>query len=93
MWSLYYKLCDAYDKEFKIWKAVNDLPISYSLCEIDKMVKEEYNEMMYTNINTKRKNTDYLFDENEIHNLFKKQGFKILSTHNSELMINFIVQK
>ncbi len=35
----------------------------------------------------------YLFDEPEIHNLFKKAGFKILSTHNSELMINFIAEK
>ena len=35
----------------------------------------------------------YLFEEEEIHNLFKKTGFKILSTHNSEMMINFIVEK
>jgi len=35
----------------------------------------------------------YLFKEKEIHNLFKKIGFKILSTHNSEMMINFIVEK
>lgn len=35
----------------------------------------------------------YLFEEPEIHNLFKKIGFSILSTHNSEMMINFIVQK
>ncbi|RLG12014.1 hypothetical protein DRN73_03830 [Candidatus Pacearchaeota archaeon] len=35
----------------------------------------------------------YLFDEKEIHNLFKKIGFKILSTHNSEMMINFIAKK
>ncbi len=35
----------------------------------------------------------YLFDEEEIHNLFKSVGFKILSTHNSEMMINFIVEK
>jgi ubiquinone/menaquinone biosynthesis C-methylase UbiE len=35
----------------------------------------------------------YLFDEKEVHNLFKKVGFKILSTHNSEMMINFIVEK
>ncbi len=34
----------------------------------------------------------YLFDENEIHNLFKKK-FKILSIHNSELMIRFVVEK
>lgn len=81
MWSLYYKLCDAYDKEFKIWKAVNDLPISYSLCEIDKMVKEEYNEMMYTNINTKRKNTDYLFDENGKKNCDKWITFENSLVH------------
>ena len=35
----------------------------------------------------------YLFEENEIHNLFKKTGFKIISTHNSEMMINFVVTK
>lgn len=35
----------------------------------------------------------YLFEEDEIHNLFKKTGFKILSSNNSEMMINFIIQK
>lgn len=35
----------------------------------------------------------YLFDEEEVHKLFKDAGFKILSTHNSEMMINFIIQK
>jgi ubiquinone/menaquinone biosynthesis C-methylase UbiE len=35
----------------------------------------------------------YLYDEEEIHNQFKKQGFKIISAHNSEMMINFIVEK
>lgn len=35
----------------------------------------------------------YLFTEPEIHKLFKDAGFKIKSTHNSELMINFIVKK
>ncbi len=35
----------------------------------------------------------YPFEENEIHDLFKKTGFKILSSHNSEMMINFIAQK
>lgn len=35
----------------------------------------------------------YLFEEEEIHNLFKSAGFKILSIHNSEMMINFIVKK
>lgn len=35
----------------------------------------------------------YLFEEKEIHDLFKKQGFKIISTHNTEMMINFVVQK
>jgi len=35
----------------------------------------------------------YLFEEKEIHDLFKKAGFKILSSHNSEMMINFIVEK
>lgn len=35
----------------------------------------------------------YLFEEDEIHGLFKSAGFKILSTHNSEMMINFIVER
>ena len=35
----------------------------------------------------------YLYDEKEVHDLFKNLGFKILSTHNSEMMINFIAQK
>jgi len=35
----------------------------------------------------------YLFEEPEVHKLFKDAGFKILSTHNSEMMINFIVEK
>lgn len=35
----------------------------------------------------------YLFDEKEIHELFEKVGFKILSTNNSEMMINFVVEK
>jgi ubiquinone/menaquinone biosynthesis C-methylase UbiE len=35
----------------------------------------------------------YLYDEKEVHDLFKKTGFRIISTHNSELMINFIVEK
>ena len=35
----------------------------------------------------------YLFDEKEIHNLFKKNKFKIISEQNSELMIRFVVEK
>jgi len=35
----------------------------------------------------------YLFDEDEVHNLFKSVGFKIISTINSEMMINFVVEK
>ncbi|HLC86810.1 MAG TPA: class I SAM-dependent methyltransferase [Candidatus Nanoarchaeia archaeon] len=35
----------------------------------------------------------YLFDEQEIHNLFKTNGFKILKTMNSGTMINFITKK
>jgi len=35
----------------------------------------------------------YLYDEKEVHNLFKSVGFKIISSHNSEMMINFIVEK
>jgi ubiquinone/menaquinone biosynthesis C-methylase UbiE len=35
----------------------------------------------------------YLYDEKEIHEEFKNKGFKIIETHNSEMMINFIVEK
>lgn len=35
----------------------------------------------------------YLFDKEEIHELFKSVGFEIISEHNSEQMINFIVKK
>lgn len=35
----------------------------------------------------------YLFSEEEVHKLFKDAGFKIISSHNSEMMINFIVEK
>jgi ubiquinone/menaquinone biosynthesis C-methylase UbiE len=47
----------------------------------------------YMGWTTKGKRYYYLFDEPEIHDLFEKQGFKIQSRHNSELMINFIIQK
>jgi len=35
----------------------------------------------------------YLYDEKEIHELFKKNNFKIKQSFNSEMMINFIVEK
>jgi len=35
----------------------------------------------------------YLFDEKEIHDLFKKNKFKIISKQNSELMIRFVIEK
>ena len=35
----------------------------------------------------------YLFDEKEVHDLFEKYGFKIISTDNSEMMIRFIAEK
>ena len=35
----------------------------------------------------------YLYEEKEIHELFKKNNFRIISIHNSEMMINFVVQK
>ena len=35
----------------------------------------------------------YLFDEKEVHDLFRSVSFKIVSSHNSEMMINFIVEK
>jgi len=50
--------------------------------------KEKY--IAWTN---KGKRYYYLFDEKEVHDLFKKAGFKILSSHNTEMMINFVVGK
>jgi ubiquinone/menaquinone biosynthesis C-methylase UbiE len=35
----------------------------------------------------------YLYEEEEIHRQFRNVGFEIVSTHNSEMMINFIVRK
>lgn len=35
----------------------------------------------------------YLYDEKEVHNLFISVGFKITKTHNSEMMIRFVVEK
>jgi len=35
----------------------------------------------------------YLFDEKEAQDLFKKEGFKILDSDNSEMMIRFIAEK
>lgn len=35
----------------------------------------------------------YLFEEGEVHKLFEDVGFKIVKERNSEMMINFIVEK
>ena len=35
----------------------------------------------------------YLHEEEEIHGMFKDAGFRIVSSHNSEMMINFIAEK
>jgi len=35
----------------------------------------------------------YLYDEKEVHDLFKKNRFKIINSDNSKSMINFIVEK
>ena len=35
----------------------------------------------------------YLYDEEEVHGQFKEAGFEIVSEHNSEMMINFVVGK
>ena len=47
----------------------------------------------YVKWRDKGKRYYYLFDEKEIHDLFEKCGFKIISTHNSEMMINFVVER
>jgi ubiquinone/menaquinone biosynthesis C-methylase UbiE len=43
--------------------------------------------------NNKGERYYYLFDEKEVHSLFEKNGFKIISTSNSEMMIRFIAEK
>lgn len=35
----------------------------------------------------------YLFNEEEVHKLFKDTGFNIIKERNSEMMINFVVEK
>lgn len=35
----------------------------------------------------------YLFEEDEVHKLFEDAGFKIIQERNSEMMINFVVEK
>ncbi|MBT4257601.1 class I SAM-dependent methyltransferase [archaeon] len=35
----------------------------------------------------------YLYEEDEVKNLFKEAGFEIIPNYNSEMMINFIVKK
>lgn len=35
----------------------------------------------------------YLYTEDEVHKQFINAGFKIVSIHNSEMMINFVVEK
>ena len=47
----------------------------------------------YVGWRDKGKRYYYLYTEKEIHNLFKKIGFKIISTDNSKMAINFIVEK
>lgn len=47
----------------------------------------------YVGWTDKGKRYYYLYDEDEVHELFKKNGFKIISSHNSEMMINFVAGK
>ncbi len=35
----------------------------------------------------------YLFEEDEVHKLFEEAGFNIVKERNSEMMINFVVEK
>jgi len=35
----------------------------------------------------------YLYDKKEIHNLFKKNGFKVIEFEQPRMMINFIIEK
>ena len=35
----------------------------------------------------------YLFEPEEVHKLFEEVGFKIIQERNSEMMINFVVEK
>jgi ubiquinone/menaquinone biosynthesis C-methylase UbiE len=47
----------------------------------------------YVGWRDKGKRYYYLYNEDEIHKEFEKAGFKIIKSQNSEMMINFIVQK
>ena len=58
-----------------------------------KRFKNHRGKDKYVKWTNKGKRYYYLYDEKEVHDLFKKVGFKIISTHNSEMMINFIVEK
>ncbi len=58
-----------------------------------KRFKRYREQEKYIGWTDKGKRYYYLFREDEIHNLFKKAGFKILEKKNSELMIRFIVEK
>jgi len=58
-----------------------------------KRFKSAKSEEKYIGWTDKGKRYYYLFTEEEIHDLFKKTGFKIISSYNSEMMINFIVEK
>lgn len=58
-----------------------------------KRFKNNKGKEKYVGWTDKGKRYYYLYAEKEIHELFKKIGFKILSSHNSEMMINFVVGK
>lgn len=58
-----------------------------------KRFKKYKEKEKYIGWKDKGKRYYYLFEEDEIHDLFKKNGFKIIKTQNSDLMIRFIVEK
>lgn len=58
-----------------------------------KRLKRHKTKEAYIKWSDKGERYYYLFSEKEVHDLFKKIGFKIISTNNSEMMIRFIVEK
>ena len=61
--------------------------------EKSKRFKRKKSKELLIGWRDKGKRYYYLHNEKEIHQMFKDVGFKIKSTHNSEMMINFIVEK
>jgi len=62
-------------------------------CESKRLKRKSQGKERMLGWRDKGKRYYYLYNEKEIHDLFKKAKFKIVSTCNSEMMIRFIVEK